>query len=65
MATVGLIMVIGISGTQKSSTNIIGIGFGLAVAIFYATVVILNKFIKNVTGLEIEPLYNFLLQLLF
>lgn len=52
MATVGLIMVIGISGTQKSSTNIIGIGFGLVAAIFYATVVILNKFIKNVTGLD-------------
>lgn len=52
MATVGLIMVIGISGTQKSSTNIIGIGFGLAAAVFYATVVILNKFIKNVTGLD-------------
>ena len=52
MSTVGLIMVIGIGGIEKSNSNIIGIGFGLAAAVFYSTVIILNKFIKNVTGID-------------
>lgn len=52
MSTVGLIMVIGIGGMEKSNSNIIGIGFGLAAAVFYSTVIILNKFIKNVTGID-------------
>ena len=52
MSTIGLIMVIGVGGMEKSGSNIIGIGFGLAAAVFYATVIILNKFIKNVTGID-------------
>lgn len=52
MATIGLIMVIGVSGTEKSSNNLIGIGFGLGAAVLYATVVLLNKYIKNVTGID-------------
>lgn len=52
MATIGLIMVIGVDGMGKSSSNLIGIGFGLGAAVLYATVVILNKFIKNVTGID-------------
>ena len=52
MATIGLIMVIGVGGMDKSSNNLIGIGFGLGAAALYATVVILNKFIKNITGID-------------
>ncbi len=52
MATIGLIMVIGVSGMEKSSSNLIGIGFGLGAAVLYATVVLLNKFVKNVTGID-------------
>ncbi len=52
MSTIGLIMVIGISGMDKSSANLIGIGFGLSAAVLYATVVLLNKFVKNVTGID-------------
>lgn len=52
MATVGLIMVIGVSGLDKQSNNLIGIGYGLGAAVLYATVIILNKFIKNVTGID-------------
>ena len=52
MATIGLIMVIGIDGMGKSSSNLIGIGFGLGAAVLYATVVLINKFIKNVTGID-------------
>lgn len=59
MATIGLIMVIGVSGTEKSSNNLIGIGFGLGAAVLYATVVLLNKFIKNVTGID-KTLIQFL-----
>jgi RarD protein len=51
MATIGLVMVIGVSG-EKDNNNLIGIGFGLAAAVLYATVVLLNKFIKNVTGID-------------
>lgn len=52
MATIGLIMVIGVAGIEKSGTNLIGIGFGLGAAVLYSTVVLLNKFIKNVTGID-------------
>lgn len=52
MATIGLIMVIGVSGMEKSSNNLVGIGFGLGAAVLYATVVLLNKYIKNVTGID-------------
>lgn len=52
MATIGLVMIIGVSGTGKYNNNLIGIGFGLSAAILYATVVILNKFLKNVTGID-------------
>lgn len=52
MATIGLIMVIGVNGIGKSSNSLIGIGFGLGAAVFYAIVMLLNKFIKNVTGID-------------
>lgn len=52
MATIGLIMVIGVAGIEKSGTNLIGIGFGLGAATLYANVVLLNKFIKNVAGID-------------
>lgn len=52
MATIGLILVIGVSGAEKSGSNLIGIGFGLGAAVLYATVVLFNKFIKNVAGID-------------
>jgi len=52
MTTIGLVMVIGVGGMEKSSNNLIGIGFGLGAATLYATVVILNKFINNVNGID-------------
>lgn len=50
MATIGLIMVINVKSIDKS--NNIGIAFGLGAAVLYAAVIILNKFIKNVTGID-------------
>ncbi len=59
MSTIGLTMVIGIGGLDKSSANLIGIGFGLGAAVLYATVVLLNKFVRNVTGID-KTLIQFL-----
>ncbi len=52
MATIGLFMVIGVGGLDITRSNAIGIAFGLGAATLYATVIILNKFIKNVTGID-------------
>jgi RarD protein len=52
MSTVGLVLVIGIGGANTGTNNFRGICFGLGAAAFYATVIILNKFIKNVTGID-------------
>lgn len=52
MSTIGLIMVIGISGMDESSDNLIGIGLGLGAAALYATVVLLNKLVKDVNGID-------------
>lgn len=52
MSTIGLIMVIGIGETAKSGDNFMGICFGLGAAVLYATVILLNKFIKKVTGID-------------
>lgn len=52
MSTLGLFLIIGVSGAGGSGTDLIGVAFGLGAAAFYATVVLLNKFIKNVTGIH-------------
>lgn len=52
MSTIGLIMILGVGGVDRSSANLIGIGFGLGAAVLYATVVLLNKFVKNVSGID-------------
>ena len=50
MSTAGLVLITGITGGGKQ--DLLGILFGLSAAIFYATVMLLNKFIKGVTGLH-------------
>lgn len=52
MSTIGLVLVIGIGSTHSGINNIKGICLGLGAATFYATVIILNKFIKDVTGID-------------
>lgn len=52
MSTLGLVMITGIGDVGKSATDFIGILFGLGAAVFYATVILLNKFIKNVEGIH-------------
>ena len=50
MSTAGLVLITGTTGGGKQ--DLLGIVFGLSAAIFYATVMLLNKFIKGVTGLH-------------
>lgn len=52
MCTVGLVLVIGVGGLQRNITNLIGIAFGLSAAVLYATIILLNKFIKEVDGID-------------
>ena len=51
MSTEGLVLITGI-GTGGGSNNLVGILFGLGAAVFYATVVLINKFIKKVEGIH-------------
>lgn len=52
MSTLGIVMITGIGDVGESGTHMIGILFGLGAAMFYATVILLNKFIKGVEGLH-------------
>ena len=51
MSTLGLVMITGI-GELGGSRDSVGILFGLGAAVFYAFVVLVNKFIKNVEGIH-------------
>ena len=51
MSTLGIVMITGI-GDMSGGNDFIGILFGLGAAVFYATVILLNKFIKNVEGIH-------------
>lgn len=52
MATVGLVLIIGVNGIGKAGSNITGIGFGISAAVLYASIILTNKSIKNVTGID-------------
>ncbi len=52
MATVGIVMITGLGDPAVGGTHLIGIGFGLGAAVLYATVILLNKYIKNVGGIH-------------
>lgn len=51
MATLGLVLVIG-AGGQGTDGNFAGVLFGLGAAVFYASVVLMNKTVKDVGGLN-------------
>ena len=52
LSTVGLVLIIGFDGLSGSGTHLFGILLGLGAAVFYATVILLNKFIKKVEGIQ-------------
>lgn len=51
ISTLGLVLITGI-GRPTGPTDMIGIFYGLSAAVFYATVILLNKFIKKVEGIH-------------
>ena len=51
MSTVGLVLITGI-GDMGGGQDLIGILFGLGAACLYATVILLNKFIRDVVGIH-------------
>ena len=52
MSTLGLVLITGIGDLSGASSHLTGILFGLGAASLYATVILLNKFIKNVEGIH-------------
>ena len=51
MSTVGIVLITGV-GSLGGGTDLVGILFGLSAAVLYATVVLLNKFIRTVEGIH-------------
>lgn len=52
LATLGLTLVIGITNLGRGGNDAVGIAFGLGAALLYATVILLNKYIKGVSGIH-------------
>ena len=52
MSTLGIVLITGLGDLSQGSSHLIGILFGLSAAVLYATVVLLNKFIKKVEGIH-------------
>ena len=48
-----MLMIVGKGVSASRSDDIIGISFGLIAAAFYAALLLLNKFIKNMGKLEL------------
>lgn len=59
MSTLGLVLIIDIQSIADGTANPTGIFLGLGAAAFYATVIILNKFIRTVSGLH-RTLFQFI-----
>jgi len=52
VAMFGMLLIIGNGGLSTSGLDdLIGIGYGLMAAVFYASLMLLNKFIRNMDGL--------------
>lgn len=52
MSTVGVALIIGSGGLQGGGSDLRGIVCAVGAAVFYAAVILLNKYIRGVTGLE-------------
>ena len=52
MSTLGLVLITGVGDLGGGSQNLLGIAYGLGAAAFYATVILLNKYIRDVEGLH-------------
>lgn len=52
MSTLGIVLITGIGDLNGGSSHLLGILFGIGAACFYAAVILLNKFIKGVAGIQ-------------
>ena len=52
MSTLGIILITGLGDLSVGNNHFVGILFGLGAACLYATVILLNKFIKKVEGIH-------------
>lgn len=52
MSTLGLVLITVTGDLSGGGSDLTGIAFGLGAAVFYAAVILLNKFIKNVEGIH-------------
>lgn len=63
MSTVGLVLLIGPEGLKGNASDLFGILLGLGAAVCYASVILVNKFIKGVSGIH-RTLLQFLAAIL-
>ncbi len=52
MSTLGIVLITGLGDLSAGSNHLLGIAFGLGAAVLYATVMLLNKSIKGVEGIQ-------------
>ena len=52
MSILGLSLVIGITNLGRGGNDLKGIAFGLGAAVLYASVILLNKFIRGIDGIQ-------------
>ena len=52
MSTLGIVLITGIGDLSTGNNHFVGILFGLGAACLYATVILLNKFIRTVGGIH-------------
>jgi len=52
VALLGMALIVGNGQSLVQTTNFVGIAYGLLAAMLYASVILMNKFIKGLSGLE-------------
>lgn len=52
MSTLGIVLITGLGDLSAGNSHLTGILFGLGAAVLYATVVLINKFIRDVDGIH-------------
>lgn len=53
LAMAGMFLIVGVGSSESENANhLLGIGYGLAAAALYASVILINKFLKGLSGLE-------------
>lgn len=52
MSTLGIALITGIGDLTQGSRHLLGVAFGLGAALLYASVVLVNKFIRDVDGIH-------------